>query len=187
MEHTVDAIPLVGGRQRGQGPEALSACAAVVWRGVVGLAPALRAAALTLFKAMGKGRSEPMMTAVPIPIGTILAEPAVCESLSAVRSSEDMAADLRQTFSSTARPSVCGMSATTPNLTGSFARSPFLDICEMTKSTGPDRQVAAWLVRCGQWACWRLNRGDREDFVPVGPAAADRLPLATAPLSARSE
>ena len=159
MEHTDDAIPpSVDGK--GPGPEALSACAAVVWRGVVDLAPALRAAALTLFKSMGTGRSEPMMTAVPIPIGTILAEPAVSEAL-AGKSSADMAADLHRTFIQLRDLRLRDVCDDVEHA-GSFARSPFLDICEMTKSSGPDRQIAAWLVRCGQWAYWRLNRGDRE-------------------------
>ena len=159
MEHTVDAVP-PSMEGRGPGPEALSACATVVWRGVIGLAPALRTAALTLFKSMGTGRSDPMVTAVPIPIGTILAEPAVCAAL-ASESSGDMAVDLRRTFVQLRDLRLRDICNDT-ELAGRFACSPFFDICEMTKSSGPERQVAAWLVRCGQWACWRLTRGDRE-------------------------
>ncbi len=159
MVHRVNAIsPTVDGK--GPGPEALSACAAVVWRGVAGLAPALRTAVLALFKAMGTDRAEPMMTAVPVPTGIILAEPAVAKAIGG-RSNEDIDAALHQTVGrlrDLRLRDVCDDA----DLTESFARSPFLDICEITESVEPNHQVAAWLVRCGQWACWCLSRGDRE-------------------------
>ena len=159
MVHRVDAnSPSVD--REGPGPEALSACAAGVWRGIFGLAPAFRATVLSLFKAMGTNAVEPMVTTVPIPIDTVLAEPALGKALGG-RSNEDIDATLRQTITRLRNlrfRDVCDDA----DLTESFARSPFLDIGEVVNSAQADRPVDGWLVRCGQWAYWCLSHGDRE-------------------------